>query len=132
MSRCITALIAILATFAAADTRSDDVTICDYYTNAIFGENNATNQKAIVIAVVNTAVAGNYTHNAQKTNIAVPGILAKNATYNGTAVNLLPYFDGSLASSNNGGKAVAVNWLDGGGAAPLYKSMPASKNGTHQ
>ncbi|KAK4553343.1 hypothetical protein LTR86_009643 [Recurvomyces mirabilis] len=132
MSRYMSALVATLVTIAAADTRPADVTICDYYTNAIFGVNNATNQKAIVIAVVNTAVAGNYTHNVQKTNIAVPGILAQNVTYNGTSVNLLPYFDGSLASSSIDGKASAVNWLDGGGAAPLYKSMPASSNGTHQ
>ena len=60
--------------------------------------------------------------------VTVPGILAK-GTVNGTEVNLLPYFDGGLASSNRGGSSgVAVNFLDDGGAAPLMMNMPA--NGT--
>ena len=47
----------------------------------------------------------------------------------GVNVNLLPYFDGTLESSNRGGPAgVSVNFLDDGGAAPLMKNLPA--NGT--
>jgi hypothetical protein len=57
--------------------------------------------------------------------IAVPGILAP-GEYEGKEVNLLPYFDGSLASSNRGGdEGVSVNFLDGGGAEPLQNNMPA-------
>ena len=60
--------------------------------------------------------------------VKVPGILAP-GTINGTEVNLLPYFDGGLASSNRGGSSgVAVNFLDDGGAVPLMMNMPA--NGT--
>lgn len=60
--------------------------------------------------------------------VKVPGILAP-GMMNGTEVNLLPYFDGGLASSNRGGSSgVAVNFLDDGGAAPLMMNMPA--NGT--
>jgi hypothetical protein len=88
--------------------------------------NNATNQKTLVTLVVNTAVIGNYTQ--PNVGITVPGILA-NGTYNGTAVNLLPYFDGMLYSTNDGGKSgVSQSFLDGGGAAPLAMNMPA--NGT--
>lgn len=69
---------------------------------------------------------GNYTK--PNVGIAVPGILAK-GTYNGAEVNLLPYFNGMLASSNRGGDSgVAVNSLDDGGAAPLLLNKPA--NGT--
>ncbi|KAK5111542.1 hypothetical protein LTR62_004838 [Meristemomyces frigidus] len=125
-------LIAALASVGLAQ-RPADVSICDYYTEHIFPVNNATNQKAVIVAVVNTAVIGNYTHDAQKTDIAVPGILAANATYNSTSVNLLPYFDGSLASSNQGGaQGVSVNFLDGGGATPLTQNMPANGNSSNQ
>ena len=74
--------------------------------------------------LVNTAVIGNYT---TPNKLAVPGILAQGAKYNNTPVNLLPYFDGALASSNRGGReGVAMNFLDGGGAAPLKENKPSN------
>jgi hypothetical protein len=63
--------------------------------------------------------------------VKVPGILAA-GMYNGTMVNLLPYFDGTLESSNRGGKAKSVNFLDGGGAAPLMKNMAANDMASNQ
>ena len=52
---------------------------------------------------------------------------------NGTAVNLAPYFTGDLASTNRGGEAgVSVNFLDGGGAAPLQQNMPAEDDQSNQ
>jgi len=46
---------------------------------------------------------------------------------NGTAVNLAPYFTGALLSTNTGGsKGASVNFLDGGGAAPLMMNMAAN------
>jgi len=122
-----TIVLAALSSIAAAQ-RPTDVSICDYYTTALLKENNATNQMTLLTLVVNTAVIGNYTQ--PNVGIAVPGILAK-GTYNGTAVNLLPYFDGSLKSSNRGGAGgVGVNFLDDGGAAPLMKNMPSNGNTT--
>jgi hypothetical protein len=54
-------------------------------------------------------------------------------TYNGTEVNLAPYFDGGFASSNNGGSSgVSMNFLDGGGAAPLMKNMPSNDTTSNQ
>jgi len=59
--------------------------------------------------------------------IAVPGILAPGMV-DGEEVNLLPYFNGELASTNTGGMVGrSVNFLDGGGAAPLMENM-ASNN----
>jgi hypothetical protein len=53
--------------------------------------------------------------------------------YNNTKVNLVPYFDGGLASTNEGGSmGVAKNFLDGGGAAPLMKNMPADDMTSNQ
>lgn len=64
--------------------------------------------------------------------ISVPGILAS-GTYNDTEVNLLPYFDGTLASSNRGGETgVSVNFLDGGGAEPLKENKPANDDKSQQ
>ena len=62
----------------------------------------------------------------------VPGIL-KAGKVNGTDVNLLPYFDGGLASSNRGGDSgVAVNFLDDGGAVPLMLNKPANGTDSNQ
>jgi hypothetical protein len=62
----------------------------------------------------------------------VPGILAP-AMINGTAVNLAPYFTGALLSTNDGGSAgVSQSFLDGGGAAPLLKNMPANDTTSNQ
>lgn len=111
---------------SAVAQRPANMSICDYYTTALLKTNNATTQMTVVTLVVNTAVIGNYT--MPNVGIAVPGILAP-GMYNGTEVNLLPYFDGSLLSSNRGGSSgVSINFLDDGGAAPLKLNMPA--NGT--
>lgn len=48
---------------------------------------------------------------------AVPGIL-KAGEVNGTKVDLLPFFDGTMAVANRGNKATCKNFLDDGGAAP--------------
>lgn len=117
-------LLALLASTQAA--RPANTSICDYYTTDLLKENTATNQFTLLVLLVNTAVIGNYTK--PNVGIKVDGILNP-GTYNGTAVNLLPFFDGGLASTNQGGKeGVAVNFLDDGGAVPLMADKPA--NGT--
>ncbi|KXJ97027.1 hypothetical protein Micbo1qcDRAFT_199767 [Microdochium bolleyi] len=119
----------IIAAAAASLTgvsaqRPDNTTVCDYYTTALLKNNTAANQATLLTLVVNTVVIGNYTQ--PNVGISVPGILAK-GTFNGKDVNLLPYFDGTLASTNRGGDAgVSVNFLDGGGAAPLKENKPAN------
>jgi hypothetical protein len=120
-----------LAIFGAAlAQRPADTSICDYYAKALLGENNATTQVALLILVVNTAVIGNYSE--VNVGIKVPGILAP-GMYNGTQVNLLPFFSGSLASTNNGGSAGEVqNFLDDGGAAPLRMNMAANGTNSNQ
>ena len=110
--------------------RPPNISICDYYSKALLGGSNQTTQYTLVTLLVNTAVIGNYT---QPNKLAVPGILAPDANFNGTKVNLLQYFNGDLTSTNNGGKhGVAVNFLDGGGAAPLKDNKPANSKGSMQ
>ncbi|KAL4811354.1 hypothetical protein BDV18DRAFT_155959 [Aspergillus unguis] len=116
---------------AQGQGRPANESICDYYTTALLKDNNATNQYTLLTLLVNTAVIGNYTQ--PNVGVSVPGILNPNGTYNGKDVNLVPYFDGSLASTNAGGKmGKAVNFLDGGGAAPLMKNMPAEDDSSKQ
>jgi hypothetical protein len=108
---------------------AQNVSLCDKYTTALLKENNATNQYTLLTLLVNTVVIGNYTMPNMN---AVPGILAK-GTYMGKDVNLLPYFDGTLKSSNRGGSSgVSINFLDGGGAAPLMKNMPSNSETANQ
>jgi hypothetical protein len=122
-----------LSSFLVAGTSclaaAQNVSLCDKYTTALLVDNNATNQYTLLTLLVNTVVIGNYT----KPNMnAVPGILAK-GVYMGQNVNLLPYFDGTLKSSNRGGSSgVSINFLDGGGAAPIMKNMPANNMTSNQ
>jgi len=45
----------------------------------------------------------------------------------------LPYFNGGLASTNTGGDTgTSVNFLDGGGAAPLKENKPAEDDSSMQ
>ncbi|KAK5141695.1 hypothetical protein LTR04_002504 [Oleoguttula sp. CCFEE 6159] len=85
----------------------------------------------LLTLLVNTAVIGNYTQPSN--GVLVPGILNPNGMYNGTAVNLLPYFNGGLKSTNDGPTPPdCVNFLDGGGAAPLMMNMPANDTTSNQ
>ncbi|KAG9962681.1 hypothetical protein KCU61_g4363, partial [Aureobasidium melanogenum] len=113
----------------AAPALAQNASICDKYTTALLKENTGANQLTLLTLLVNTVVIGNYT---QPNMNAVPGILAK-GTYNGTEVNLLPYFNGGLASSNRGGSSgVSINFLDDGGATPLMMNKPANGTSSNQ
>ncbi|PBP21136.1 hypothetical protein BUE80_DR008039 [Diplocarpon rosae] len=118
-----------LAVAAAAGTvaAQNSSSFCDKYTTALFKDNTAANQLKLLTAVVNTAVVDT----ESKTGTAVPGILAP-AVVDGKAVNLLPYFNGCLASTNAGGTPKAVNFLDDGGAAPLMMNKPSNSNASRQ
>ncbi|KZP26127.1 hypothetical protein FIBSPDRAFT_782345 [Athelia psychrophila] len=124
-----TLAVLVAAATSTAAQRPTNTSICDYYTTALLTTNNATNQYTLLTLLVNTAVIGNYT---QPNHNAVPGILSANGTFNGTPVNLAPYFSGGLESTNVNGAASAVNFLDDGGAAPLMKNMPAAGTTSNQ
>jgi len=113
----------------AAPALAQNMSICDKYTTALLKENTGANQLTLLTLLVNTVVIGNYT----KPNMnAVPGILAK-GDYMGTEVNLLPYFNGGLASSNRGGSSgVSINFLDDGGAVPLTMNKPSNGTSSNQ
>ena len=135
MKTAITAT-GLLAGLAAAQ-RPMNTSICDYYTTALLTNNTAANQATVLTLLVNTVVIGNYTKptipGVTFPDVMVAGILDPMATYKGDGANLLPYFDGGLASSNRGGESgVAVNFLDDGGATPLLANMPATGTSSNQ
>lgn len=123
-------LLLLAAAAGAVAQRPANMSICDYYTMALLKDNNATNQYTLLMLLVNTAVIGNYTQ--PNVGVSVPGILNPKGMYNNTPVNLLPYFDGGLASTNVNGNPGVMNFLDGGGAAPLMKNMPADDENSNQ
>ncbi|KAF7560417.1 hypothetical protein G7046_g3737 [Stylonectria norvegica] len=128
--RFSTIAVAAAAAVSVSAQRPSDTPICDYYTKALLKNNTAANQMTLLTLLVNTVVIGNYT--MPNVGVKVPGILAPGKV-NETEVNLLPYFNGDLASSNRGGKeGVSVNFLDGGGATPLMKNMPADNKTSKQ
>ena len=103
--------------------------LCDKYTTALLTDNTASNQYTLLTLLVNTVVIGNYT--MPNVGISVPGILAP-ATVNGESVMLLPYFNGCLKSTNVNNHPESVNFLDGGGAAPLMMNMPSNDMNSNQ
>ncbi|KAB5524006.1 hypothetical protein GE09DRAFT_486586 [Coniochaeta sp. 2T2.1] len=124
----VTTILAVASGVVAQ--RPENVTICDYYTTALLVNNTAENQYTLLTLLVNTVVIGNYT--MPNVGVAVPGILAP-GTVEGEDVNLAPYFTGGLASTNRGGNTGrSVNFLDGGGAEPLQKNMPANNEMSNQ
>jgi len=119
----------VTAALVGAAAAQGNVSLCDKYTMALTGVNNATTQYTVLTLLVNTVVIGNYSPLGVMN--AVPGILTPGMA-GGKNVSLLQYFDGSLLSSNRGGKAVSVNFLDDGGAVPLMANKPANGTSSNQ
>lgn len=119
----------LAAATAVTAQRPMNMSVCDYYTMALFKDESAAHQYGLVSAVVNRAVIGNTTANPNLT-----GIVAPYAYYMGQYVNLLQYFDGAQNSTNRGGSmgVGGVNFLDGGGAMPLENGMPANNTMSNQ
>lgn len=123
-------LIASLAQLSFAQ-RPSSIPICDYYTTALLKDNTAANQLKLLTLIVNTALIGNYTQ--PNVGISVTGILNP-GTFNGVAVNLLPYFDGTSGATTNmsGVPTAGVSFVEGGGVAALMESMPAFNTSSNQ
>jgi hypothetical protein len=108
--------------------RPSNISICDYYTPSILGNNTASNQLLLVTIWVNTFVVGNYT--TPNDGVFVHGF-AMPDVYNGIEIALLPYFTGAYNSTNLGGNSGATKFfLDDGGAVPVLKNMSSNGNTT--
>lgn len=82
-------------------------------------DNTPANQYALVTLLVKTAALGNFT-GPGTANPDLPGSMMEVSGFladgqvNGETVNLTPYFNGALKSTNRNGMATSVNFLDGG------------------
>ena len=95
---------------AALAQRPSNMTLCDYYAMKYWNatENLSINQYNLLNVLVNRFAFGRYIlpDGEQITGFLNPG------QFRGAYVNLLPYFNGGLASTNqNGPTGVAVNIL---------------------
>jgi hypothetical protein len=101
----------LLAVFFATvlGQRPDNTSLCDYYAEALYGTNSNVTQFRLIQSIVGLAFAGPFNlpnASSDLTGIWNPG------TFNGHSVNLRPWFNGSIASTNVDNQALAVNWLD--------------------
>lgn len=109
-------IILLLSSLAFAQ-RPSTASICDYYAIQQYGGNTSATQLQLVQHIVTLAFAGrgNLTNiSSENTGILLPG------TYDNTSLNLQNFFNGSIASTNLNNQGVGVDWLNGGGLAPLY------------
>jgi len=122
--------LALAAAAGAMAQRPSDVSICDYYAPKYFdGANSPINQYSFMNVLVNRFAFGGYkfTDGTPITGFLTPG------NYMGKPVNLLPHFNGGLASANQGGShGVAINiaTLDATGRFPVQPTF--TPNGTNE
>lgn len=104
--------------------RPSSSSICDYYTQVKYGSASAANQLKMIQEIVSLAFGGPAASLVKSGSVseALTGILNP-GIHDGVRVNLMPFFNGSLSSTNLNNQAVGINWLDGGGTAPLVDFM---------
>ncbi|KFY40279.1 hypothetical protein V495_05503 [Pseudogymnoascus sp. VKM F-4514 (FW-929)] len=98
--------------------RPSTISICDYYTQVAYGSASEANQLKLVQSIVALAFSGPKSIPSKKVPKELTGILNP-GFQRGQRVDLLPYFNGTLASTNLNNQPVGVNWLDDGGLTPL-------------
>lgn len=103
--------------------RPNNASICDYYTIQLYGANTTATQTRLMQHIVSLAFAGGASlpnASAELTGILNPG------KFEGEDVNLLPWFNGSIDSTNLNNQPVGIDWLDGGGTEPLLAFLNGS------
>ncbi|KAI0140197.1 hypothetical protein GGR57DRAFT_488258 [Xylariaceae sp. FL1272] len=118
MMRRLLAHVFVLATGASvvAAQRPSDASICDYYAEAKYGSNSSDSQFKLMEHIVALAFGGG-TDLKGASNLST-GIL-NTGNFEGLAVNLRPWFDGSEPTTNLNDQAVGIDWLDDGAQKPL-------------
>jgi hypothetical protein len=97
--------------------RPSNASTCDYYTMNRYGTNTSTSQFQLVQSIIALAFGGGF--NISNVSSEITGILNP-GTYQNYSVDLRPWFNGSIDSTNLNNQAVGINWLDDGGTDPLY------------
>ena len=104
----------------AAAQRPSNISLCDYYAEELYDASNNDTQFQLVQDIVALAFGGPPNSSSAYSNIT--GILNPGIFQN-QKVNLRPWFNGSITSSNLNNAPAAINWLDGGGLEPLHRYL---------
>lgn len=104
--------------------RPSNASLCDFYAIKLYGSNSSTTQFNLVQSIIAMAFAGGSAlpnTTADQTGCFNPGFYTLgNVNY---SVDLGAYFNGSIDSTNVNGAPATLNWLDGGGEAPLQNFL---------
>ncbi|KFY40146.1 hypothetical protein V494_03619 [Pseudogymnoascus sp. VKM F-4513 (FW-928)] len=98
--------------------RPSSISICDYYTQVEYGSASGENQLKLIQGIVALAFAGPKSIPSKNVPKELTGILNP-GVQGGHRVDLMPFFNGTLASTNLNNQPVGINWLDDGGLTPL-------------
>ncbi|KAH7244538.1 uncharacterized protein BKA55DRAFT_595649 [Fusarium redolens] len=134
-AKCVIPLLLSLLRREVLADRPPNQSVCDYYAAQRYGKSNSTTQLLLMQSIVAYAYAGGSSLPHAESNST--GIF-NHGQFEGQDVYLRPWFDGSNATTNLNEQAVVVDWLDGGGTAPLIAFLNGStataeiKNGTNQ
>lgn len=101
-----------------AQRSATNLTTCDYYAQQLYGQNNNVTQYRLIQHIVSLAFGGGgfsgSNVSSDLTGILYPGSLS------GVSVDLRPWFNGTIDSTNLYNQPVGINWLDDGETQPLY------------
>lgn len=100
--------------------RPTNASTCDYYAETFYGANTGTTQFQLIQGIIALAFGGGF--NLTNVSSDITGILNP-GTFQNYTVDLRPWFNGSIDSTNLNDQAVAINWLDSGGTDPLYSYL---------
>jgi hypothetical protein len=106
--------------------RPSNATLCDYYTIQLLGVNTTASQFTLIQNIISLAFAGGSgvpNASSEITGIFNPGTVINPNTGTTIPVDLLPWFNGSIDSTNVNDAPATVNWLDGGGKTPLLNYL---------
>ncbi len=121
------AALLLCAASPSAGQRPNTTSPCDYYAQKTVGGNTAENQTTLIALVLHSALLGPF---SKYNTVKVPNFVGAltPTTWEGEPTNIVPYFNGGLASANRNGKAVAINFLDDGGVEALKALKPSNGN----
>jgi hypothetical protein len=125
----------VLLLFGVSSAQRGNASICDYYAISNYGANSTATQYKLIQSILGLAFAGAGTLPNVSSNIT--GIFNP-GSFEGTPVDLRPWFNASKDSTNLNDQAVAINWLDGGGTTPIYAFLTGATgnitfpNGTNE
>jgi len=116
-------LLAVFIYACQAQRTNPNISTCDYYAEQLYGQNNNVTQYRLIQHIVSLAFGGGSfpgsNVSSEVTGILNPGVV-NSGSYSNVSVDLRPWFNGTIDSTNLNNQPVGIDWLDDGGIQPLY------------